>query len=96
MAAEWFDDHVQLDWLLAERGCRRLEHGVAQIVRLRDATLSPLRIESERRAEQVRRVGLAAHLQRHGLVFDEDGKEAYAPRDRNVDATPTFGATFRN
>ncbi|MFD3931742.1 hypothetical protein [Streptomyces sp. NPDC058614] len=96
MTAEWFDDHVQLDWLLAERGCRRLERGVAQIVRLRDDTLRPLRIESERRAEQERREAYAAHLQRNGLVLDEDGEEVYAPRDDHATPAPTFGAAFRN
>ncbi|MGW0647682.1 hypothetical protein ACWD4T_02565 [Streptomyces umbrinus] len=79
MAAEWFDSHVQMDWLLAERGCRRLERGVAQIVRLRDDTLHPLRIESKRRHEQERREAYTAHLQRNGLVLDEDGEETYAP-----------------
>lgn len=93
MAAEWFDSHVQLDWLLAKWGCRRLERAVHEISRLRYETLRQLRVENERRTEQEGREAYAAYLQRNGLVLDEDGDEVYASFATGRPA-PTFGDTF--
>lgn len=36
MTAEWFDNIEQHDWVLAKWGCRRLENGVREILRMRD------------------------------------------------------------
>ncbi|MGW0334322.1 hypothetical protein ACWD0J_21045 [Streptomyces sp. NPDC003011] len=78
LVAEWYDSHVQMDWLLAMWHCRRLERGVFEILRLRDETLRQLQIENERRAERERREAYAAGLARRGLVLDEGGDEVPA------------------
>ena len=36
MTAEWFDSVDQCEWVLAKWGCRRLERGVREILRMRD------------------------------------------------------------
>lgn len=35
MTAEWFDNIDQRDWVLAKWGCRRLEYGIREILRMR-------------------------------------------------------------
>lgn len=71
MTAEWYDAHAQLDWLMAEWGCRRLERAVYQIALLRRETLRGLRITAAQRETE----SYLALLESRGLGLDEDGDE---------------------
>ena len=95
VAAEWLDTLTD-DWLLAKWSCRRLERAVHEIVRLRDDHTAQRTAADARRTELQRRADYADHLQRHGLVLDEDGDERYADRTAHGVPARGFGDAFAN
>jgi len=95
VAAEWLDTLTD-DWLLAKWSCRRLERAVHEIVRLRDDHAAQRATADARRTELQQRADYAGHLQRHGLVLDEDGAERYADRTAHAAPAPGFGDVFAN
>lgn len=53
MTAEWYDSLEQGEWILAKWGCRRLERGIREIIRLRDQRLAEAQQTAEAEALQV-------------------------------------------
>ncbi|MGY1503730.1 hypothetical protein ACW4TU_45465 (plasmid) [Streptomyces sp. QTS52] len=92
VAAEWLDTLTD-DWLFAKWSCRRLECAVHEIVRLRDDHADQRSAADARRTELQQCADYADHLQRHGLVLDEDCDERYA--DRTGHATEPARAADR-
>ncbi|WP_405867980.1 hypothetical protein OG407_49260 [Streptomyces sp. NBC_01515] len=95
VAAEWLDTLTD-DWLLAKWSCRRQERAVHEIVRLRDDHIAQRTAADARRTELQQRADYADHLQRHGLVLDEDGDERYADRTAHGVPPRGFGDVFAN
>ncbi|WP_329557398.1 hypothetical protein [Streptomyces sp. NBC_00696] len=95
VAAEWLDTLTD-DWLLAKWSCRRLERAVHEIVRLRDDHTAQRATADAWRTELQQRADYADHLQRHGLVLDEDGDERYADRASHAAPARGFGDAFAN
>lgn len=78
MTAEWYDDAVQQDWVMAMWDCHRLERAVIEILRLRDEVLRPLAAASKRHAAEQRQAAHKenlAYLATRGLTLDQEGFE---------------------
>lgn len=84
MTAEWYDDAIQNDWVLAKWNCRRLELGIIEILRLRDETIRPL----VKVAEQCRREDYLAYLDQNDLALDEEGYEISMADARRLHLVP--------